>query len=58
LPELLRGTLLPEMAATAVVGCVLYLPMRLFCGLLQKKDGGGDGSLGHGLRWLRLMRNR
>lgn len=31
------GTLLPEMPATALAGLVLYFPMRLLCGWLEKK---------------------
>ena len=37
LVTILVGTVLPEMAATAICGCALYLPIRGLCLLLEKK---------------------
>ena len=36
LPRILLYAVLPEMAGTALVGCVLYFPMKLLCNRLNR----------------------
>ena len=36
IPMILLQSVLPEMLVTAIVGLVLYFPMKLFCGLLDQ----------------------
>ncbi len=38
LPALLLKTILPELLLTAVPACIIYYPMRLFYGLLERKS--------------------
>ena len=35
--EILLQSVLPELLVTAIAGCILYFPMRLFCTWLEKK---------------------
>lgn len=35
--KILLQTVLPELAVTAIAGCLLYFPLKLFCGWLEKK---------------------
>lgn len=35
--EILLQSVLPELLVTAIAGCILYFPMLLFCGWLEKK---------------------
>ncbi|MBQ7347440.1 MAG: rod shape-determining protein MreD [Clostridia bacterium] len=37
LPQILLQSVLPELAVTAIAGCILYFPLMLFCGWLEKK---------------------
>ncbi|MBR3893514.1 MAG: rod shape-determining protein MreD [Clostridia bacterium] len=35
--QILLQSVLPELLVTAIAGCVIYFPMLLFCGMLEKK---------------------
>lgn len=39
LPDIFMNTVLPEAGGTVIVGCIVYAPIKLLCGLIDRKTG-------------------